>query len=284
MARPSKLIQFYMTDICNSRCNTCHIWENKDLHELPSDLVASICARNKDSDIVLGGGEFTLYRDRHKLLYFLDVMNINYTVLSNAVSYKLLSDLIKCHDIKNLTISFDGLRHDSIRGINGNIWSIIKIIKKYRNKIPNLKLSYTYSALNEDRFIQDMDYIKNTLGFDKIYFCIAQDMDLLKTGTDSIVPKNLERILDRKEMLYDKDRRFVENLITNKTIKRCDSTDTVFTVYTNGNVVRCQSYMNTDILGNIYEDDFNNIIKKADRQFNCKYDSKCKLLCQRRYD
>ena len=47
--------------------------------------------------------------------------------------------------------------------------------------IPNIKLSYTYSWFNQFTFEQDMDFIKYTLGFDKVYFCIAQNMDLLNT-------------------------------------------------------------------------------------------------------
>ena len=284
--RDKKLIQFYLTTKCNSCCKTCKIWQNsyKNVQELPYDLVSRICIDNRDSDFVLGGGEFTVYSQKHKLLDVLDDAYINYTVLSNAVSLVLLEDVIKRHNIQNLTMSCDGKNHDSIRGVVGNLWNIVHIISKYRKKIPNIKLSYTYSSLNENTFDEDMDFIKNVLGFDKVYFCIAQDMDLLKTGTKSVIPKDLEKVLKRKDMLYDKDVAYIESILNGEK-KKCDSTNSVFTVYSNGDIVRCQSFMSKDVLGNIYKDNFNSVINKTkENSFSCMYDKECNLLCQRRYD
>lgn len=281
--RDKKLIQFYLTNMCNSRCKTCHIWKNNVIEELHINDVLEICSSNVDTDFVLGGGEFTLYKYRNQLLKVLDSIGANYTVLTNAVNYNGLKNLLNRFNIKNLTMSCDGKNHDKIRGVPGNLWNIAEILHNYSGKIPNIKLSYTYSSLNEDTFEEDMDFIKNTLLVDKVYFCIAQDMDLLKTGSDSVVPKNLERILNKSYMLYDKDLKYIESLVNGEK-KNCDSTDSVFTIYSNGDVVRCQSIMSKDVLGNIREKSFNEIIKLADRCFECPYDKKCNLLCQRRYD
>lgn len=285
--RDKKLIQFYLTTECNSRCKTCSIWKSghSNIQELPFDIVSDICIKNKNSDFVLGGGEFTLYSQKYDLLDKLNKEGINYTILSNAINLTLLKDVIEKYDIQNLTMSCDGLNHDEIRGVvgSGNLYNICYIIGKYRDKIPNIKLSYTYSWFNQFTFEQDMDFIKYTLGFDKVYFCIAQNMDLLKTGTEAIIPTNLENVLKRKDMLYDKDLRYIENLVKGEK-KQCDSTSSVFTIYSNGDIVRCQSFMSKDVLGNIYKDDFNSVIDKVDRNFDCPYDEKCNLLCQRRYD
>lgn len=285
--RDKKLIQFYLTTECNSRCKTCSIWKSghKNVQELPYDLVSRICIDNRDSDFVLGGGEFTLYSQKYDLLDKLNKEGINYTILSNAINLKSLKDVIEKYDIQNLTMSCDGINHDEIRGVvgSGNLYNIGYIIDKYRDKIPNIKLSYTYSWFNQSTFEEDMDFIKNVLGFDKVYFCIAQNMDLLKTGTEAIIPTNLENVLKRKDMLYDKDIVYIESVLNGEK-KKCDSTNSVFTVYSNGDIVRCQSFMSKDVLGNIYKDDFNSVIDKIDRNFDCPYDEKCNLLCQRRYD
>ena len=39
-----------------------------------------------------------------------------------------------------------------------------------------------------------------------------------------------------------------------------------------------------NVLGNIYKDDFADILKRRDNNFICPYDYHCELLCQRRYD
>ncbi len=282
MARDKRLIQFYLTTNCNSRCKTCSIWRYKgEYMNLNPNVVADICAQNLDADFVLGGGEFTLYPYRHTLLDMLDDLGVNYTILSNAVNIRLLEGILDRHNVKNLTISCDGIYHDIIRGVKGNLLHIGYILDKYREKIPNIKLSYTYSKFNEDNFINDMNFIKYALGFDKVYFCIAQDMDLLKTNGD-VEPSDLKNILAKSDMLYDKDRIFIENLLEGKK-KKCDSVGSVFTVYTNGDVVTCQSLMSKLVIGNIYEKPFNDIVKNV-VPFDCPFDGKCNLLCQRRYD
>lgn len=284
MSRPNKLIQFYLTNICNSHCNTCEIWKNSKIQEIPSEKVEQIIREFPDADYVFGGGEFTLYSQRNELLNYCDKKGIKYTVLSNAVNLKLLEQLLALHNIKNLTMSCDGIKHDEIRGIKGNLKNIEAIVKDWKDYIPNIKLSYTLSSLNEDSIDEDMAYFKK-LGFNKIYFCIAQNMDLLKAN-GNIVPskKAIEKMYkEYRDMLYDKDVQLLRDILIGN-LRECDSTGSVHTIYTNGDVVRCQSYMSNDVLGNIYEESLKEILNGIPNGFKCKYSKTCQLVCQRRYD
>lgn len=284
--RDNKLIQFYMTNQCNSRCKTCTIWTNKERLDLSADRVIEIITQYPDADYVFGGGEFILYNNVEYLLDFCDRYKINYTILSNAVDFMALDKVMSKYKVPNLTISCDGILHDKIRGVEGNLQNIRKAIDKYKDKT-NLKISYTYSKYNEKMFPEDMAYFK-VLGFDKIYFCLAQDMELLQQKDNrSFVAESFEQILKYKDMLYDKDVRYIESML-NGTKKPCDSTKSVYTVYTNGDVVMCQSYMSGYIHGNIYDTPFKDIIEGWGMGSNkcptCEYDKDCNLLCQRRYD
>lgn len=283
--RNNKLIQFYLTDKCNSRCKTCQIWKNQKGNKIPFKEVAKIIKEFPKADYVFGGGEVTLYEDLGPLLLYCELNNISYTLLSNAVNYDSLIKYLGIYNVHNLTMSCDGINHDAIRGINGNLENIGRIVREYDDKV-NIKLSYTLSSLNERNMNYDMQLFK-ALGFDKIYFCIAQDMDLLKVaGKQSIVPKyeSLVRMVEEYgDMLYDKDRAFIESLV-NGTKKTCDSTSSVHTIYTNGDVVLCQSIVSNNVLGNIYKDDFADILKRHNNNFICPHDNRCNLLCQRRYD
>lgn len=284
--RDNKLIQFYLTNQCNSRCKTCTIWTNKERLDLSADKVIEIITQFPDADYVFGGGEFTLYNSLGYLLDFCDNHKINYTVLSNAIDYKALDTMMSKYKVPNLTISCDGILHDKIRGVEGNLQNIRKVVKEYRDKT-NLKLSYTYSKYNEKMFPEDMIYFKE-LGFDKVYFCLAQNMDLLKQKSNkSFIAESFEQILEYKDMLYDKDVRYIESML-NGTKKPCDSTKSVYTVYTNGDVVMCQSYMSGYVHGNIYDTPFKDIVKLWEGENSkcpaCQYDKECNLLCQRRYD
>jgi MoaA/NifB/PqqE/SkfB family radical SAM enzyme len=283
--RNNKLIQFYLTDKCNSRCKTCQIWKNQKGNKIPFKEVAKIINKFQDADYVFGGGEVTLYEDLGELLVFCDHMNTSYTLLSNAVNYDSLDKYLRFYRVPNLTMSCDGINHDAIRGVKGNLENIGRIVREYCDKV-NIKLSYTLSSLNERNMNYDMQLFK-ALGFNKIYFCIAQDMDLLKVaGKQSIVPKyeSLVRMVEEYgDMLYDKDKAYIKSLI-NCTRKPCDSTSSVHTIYTNGDVVLCQSIMSSYVLGNIYKDNFADILKRHDNNFICPHDYHCDLLCQRRYD
>ena len=295
MSRPKKLIQFYLTNLCNSHCKTCSIWKNDKQMEIPVEKVIEIIKQFPDADYVFGGGEFTLYSQKDELLTYCDEYGISYTVLSNAVNISLLVDLIEEHEIRNLTISCDGIKHDRIRGVEGNLSNIRYIVNTYRNIIPNLKVSYTLSSFNANCRDLDMDMFKE-LGFEKIYFCLAQDMDLLKVrGNTSIEPDFLaiKNFYDKHyDMLYDKDRQLLYDIINNR-LRTCDSTQSVHTIYTNGDVVRCQSVLSKVVIGNINDELFTNILEKDRHKYiedvknnntHCPFEETCKLVCQRRYD
>lgn len=292
MSRPNKLIQFYLTNICNSHCRTCNIWKNKRQVEIPVNNVINIINQYPKADYVFGGGEFTLYTNRHKLLDYCDENDISYTVLSNAVNVSLLENLILAHNIKNLTISCDGIKHNEIRGVMNNLKGILYIVEKYKDKIPNLKISYTLSRFNQSVIDEDMKMFKE-IGFDKVYFCIAQDMDLLKADKKvSPLKYYIEKMYNEYgDMLYDKDLQLLEDILFNGKLRKCDSTQSVHTIYTDGNVVRCQSKLSNVFIGNIFQDDFKSILEKDERLFesynkehSCPFEQECMLVCQRRYD
>lgn len=288
--RSNKLIQFYLTDYCNSRCKTCDIWKVA-LRDICTHMdcikVFDIIEQFPDADYVFGGGEFTQYKYRYDLLRYCKEHNVKYTMLSNAVDLSELIKLVETFDIQNVTISCDGTRHDYIRGVLGNLDNIKYFVADYKSKISNLKISYTYSRYNENNVDEDMQMFRDW-GFDKVYLCIASEMDLLENSNHKeFIPTSLDGLRLNMDMFYDKDREYLDRIFNKWPKKKCDSTSSVFTIYTNGDVVRCQSYMSKELLGNINVDDFSEIVRSSElirHIFTCKYDKKCGLLCQRRYD
>ena len=125
-------------------------------------------------------------------------------------------------------------------------------------------------------------------GLDKVYLCIASEMDLLENSNHKeFIPSSLDGLRMCMNMFYDKDREYLDRIFNKWPKKKCDSTSSVFTIYTNGDVVRCQSYMSKELLGNININKFSDIVEEVEslkHVFSCMYDKKCGLLCQRRYD
>lgn len=279
--RSNNLVQLYITNMCNSHCKTCSIWQNKKCEELSFDVICKAVNADRNADFVIGGGEAILHSQIEDILYYLYAEGINYTLLSNCILLNKLKDLVKRYNVPSVTVSFDGLLHDEIRGAKDNKHKIVDFVEWAKQSGVSFKLSYTLSAYNEKSFLEDMDFIKS-LGVDKVYFCLAQNMDLLHTGTDEVVPHNIGKVLLRKDMLFDKDAEFIESVISGNR-RKCDSQESVFTVYSNGDVVRCQSFLSSDVVCNLYKHSLRDYIYNV-CSVDCPFDGKCNLLCQRRYD
>lgn len=284
--RDKKLIQMYITNMCNSHCKTCSIWKNKERQELRPGDIGMITTLFPNADYVIGGGEAILHTDIDKILMQLHEDKINYTLLSNCILNQRLYDLIQKYEVPAVTISFDGLRHDDIRGVTGNAKNIWYFKEWCDFNSVRMKISYTYSKYNEDCFEEDMKYIKERLGFNEIYFCIAQDMDLLMTAEadGSFVAGNFEKIL-KCDLVSEKDKKHIRGMVTG--VRRCcTSQNNVHTIYSNGDIVRCQSFKSREVLGNLYKMSTYEVMQLLESVENvsCPYDSECDLLCQRRYD
>lgn len=273
--RSNKLIQFYLTNMCNSHCKTCQIWTNANVEELDIEVVKQIINDFPDADYVFGGGETTLYSHLDELLDFCKINNINYTLLTNCVDYDKVINIINNHHVNNVTISCDGIDHDKIRGVEGNFKNIVRFI--FEDSVEHLKLSYTLSKFNEQNFTTDMKLFK-LLGFDKIYFCLATSF--VGTNASNLLNVDVNRILEHEDMLFDKDANFIKALLNNSK-HECDSRNDVWTIASNGDVLMCQH--RNDVLGNVYQSSLKDIYHN--RVFEkCPLDESCHLLCQRRYD
>lgn len=283
--RDKKLIQLYITNMCNSHCKTCSIWKNKERQELDYSI-EKVFRAFPDADYVIGGGEAILHTHIDRILASLRDRQINYTLLSNCIWPEKLCRLVEEHHVPAVTISFDGLDHDDIRGSVDNMSKILEFKEWCDFNDVRMKISYTYSKFNEGRFKEDMKFIKEKLGFKEIYFCIAQDMGLLRTAEadESFVASNFEQILDC-DLITEKDKYHIRGMISGVR-RRCTSQNNVHTIYSDGSIVRCQSFKSEEILGNIKYMMVEEIRRTMESINNvmCPYDSECNLLCQRRYD
>lgn len=283
--RDKKLIQLYITNMCNSHCKTCSIWKNKERQELDYSI-EKVFRAFPDADYVIGGGEAILHTHIDRILASLRDRQINYTLLSNCIWPEKLCRLVEEHHVPAVTISFDGLDHDDIRGSADNMSKILEFKEWCDFNDVRMKISYTYSKFNEGRFKEDMKFIKEKLGFKEIYFCIAQGMGLLRTAEadESFVASDFEQILDCG-LITEKDKYHIRGMISGVR-RRCTSQNNVHTIYSDGDIVRCQSFKSEEILGNIKDMTVEEIRRTMESINNvmCPYDSECNLLCQRRYD
>lgn len=130
--RPYKLL-LELTEQCNSKCQTCHIWVNNGeiKQELdPIQLKKTLEDYGKNILwIALSGGEVTLYKNFAQLVELINVHCPNLklvTFTTNAIKPQKTLEYAKLIQNKGydlfVTISLDGdeTTHDSVRGIKGN--------------------------------------------------------------------------------------------------------------------------------------------------------------------
>lgn len=282
--REKKLIQIYLTNRCNSKCKTCPIWKCEKKEDLPLGKLTEFILANKDADFVYGGGEFFLYPYYEELLLWSERNNINYTILTNGLMQHNIQKVVSQY-APNITISWDGINHDEIRGVPGNSAKIKELIYYIRRCNGGLKLSYTFSKFNYYTIDEDMKVVKEDFGMDKVYLALGRDSDTFANKDEEIAPKDYKPLLKHLDMFYPRDVLFLRDYEAD-SLQSCTSTRYVFTVYSNGDVPLCQGIESKKIWGNILSDDMNNLIEKIRtlQPIYCKYSSVCHSLCQRRYD
>ncbi|MEI5639562.1 MULTISPECIES: polysaccharide pyruvyl transferase family protein [unclassified Pseudoalteromonas] len=177
-----QVIQFPVIDICNSKCQMCRIWENKqssditvaDLQKgLTSDLFSEV------SSIGFNGGEPTLRDDLKEVVQTcVDGMPKlkAISLITNAYKYKQVIEKIEQIGIickKNninfdVMISLDGFEevHDKVRGKTGNFKNAQHVIKyaKESADVDNVRIGCTIIKENVFHLTELLEFcIKNEL-------------------------------------------------------------------------------------------------------------------------
>jgi MoaA/NifB/PqqE/SkfB family radical SAM enzyme/polysaccharide pyruvyl transferase WcaK-like protein len=131
-----KVIQFPVIDICNSRCQMCRIWENKQSTDITPEQLKKGLASGLFSEVEgigFNGGEPTLREDLLELVEIViqSLPNLKYiSMITNAFKYRQVIEQVegmaklgKQHNLHfDLMVSLDGFEevHDIVRGKGGN--------------------------------------------------------------------------------------------------------------------------------------------------------------------
>ena len=170
------VIQFPVNDICNSKCQMCHIWERKRDHDVTPEELSSILNDplfREVRDVGLNGGEPTLRKDLGDLTQVL-ISKLprlrGVTLITNAIQERNVLHSIddlgrRCKDAGvhlNVMVSVDGVGevHDRVRGVAGNFASADRVLDSL------MKSSSVGSCLIGCTLIRDNIYdAENVLGY-----------------------------------------------------------------------------------------------------------------------
>ena len=301
---PYKLL-INLTNNCNSKCEFCDIWKEKDFEgEITLSDIISIFD-NMESSLVwlaLSGGEVTLVKYIDSMLVEAKKRCKNLKIISFTTNGLLPEKAIKLSEkiIENgfdlvVTISLDGDEelHDRLRGVPGNYIKCISLYEELKKKginvnygitVSNANSSYIREAYHRMRhsikaitFVHDGGIYKKSNEVDKKsilesmrYICQQYAVDSISEIIEHIHIKIAVYFLVSKE---------------EKNIVPCEVITTSIHVMSNGDVHPC---MYLESLGNIknervsemiFNENTNNILQSI-RENKCPH---CWMNCYSPY-
>ncbi|TKJ17353.1 radical SAM protein [Candidatus Woesearchaeota archaeon B3_Woes] len=241
------LLNFSVTNMCQSRCSTCNIWQlykknpKKRKEELTLNEIEKVFQDMDDIFLLnICGGEPTLRKDLPDICHLAckyihpEVIHFPTNCLDPRSIKEITEEILKkippqVHLTVKLSLDGIGRKHDEIRGVLGNFKKLLKThdyLVDLRNNYKNLYLDAgTTISLNNIKDLPKInDYVKKNLKLDNFLHEIADtraelfNVDLKKK--DSVTDKRFLKVTNNLKVTpsgseYDK---VVKN-ICNEIIK-----------------------------------------------------------------
>ncbi|NLL27360.1 MAG: radical SAM protein [Bacteroidales bacterium] len=299
-------VMLYSTDLCNSKCLHCYIWQKQPKQSMPLSSIKKIVessAVTKRTKIGLEGGEFLLHPEANEILDYMTKNHPNFDLLSNCVNPSKLIDLCekylvldpnKKHKfIPRLYISLDGKdsTHEKIRGVKGVYPKVIEVIEALHKKVP-ISVMFTLTPFNSFEDLVHVGELCKKYNVD-MRVGIYNNMEYFETKETAHTGKG--NTLDYKiSEIPEIVKNFEENYdfmmpyqcFRNGELKLpCLSIKDSIVIYPNGDVPLCQNKQK--ILGNVNNEPLEKIINKPE-SVKCHKDhrrcNECWVNFHRKYD
>lgn len=254
---PRKLfnVMFYTTNRCNSRCQTCHIWQQQSKIDLPAEKIREVLDSRSISTLTLvmvEGGEFILHPQCEEILRLLQ--GRKFGMMSNAVSTDRLVNTVRKFKIEDVSLSLDGTKetYKRVRGVDAydNVIRAINALKKMTKVV----VCFTFNPWNSPDDYYHVWQLCQDLGV-RLTYNIYSDIEFFQATTK---PKSLgvKNNPDGSKIKNDYFN-YYEKWLSGKLKLPCLSIRTNVVIYPNGDVPLCQH--RKVILGNLYEKSFDEI-------------------------
>jgi len=256
---------------------------------LPLDLLKKVVKESnllKRTSWVIQGGEIGEHPQAAQIAEFLHLNGHFVTLLTNAIH--IPSSIRMLPFVDAITISFDGRRHDIVRGAPGNTESIFEYIKQVREKAINpvdLTLQMTLGPWNTN--LDEVIYVKELADEHHVGLRInvASDTGVLGNGNYT---QNIEK-LAKIEVYFESEgenftARYLREYVKHLKGERlpCVSTSIYSTILQDGRVLLCQGLDTEEAtIGNLHDNRFDDIWNWAmDTRKELRTCNKCGLSCQ----
>ena len=264
-------VTFYGTNLCDSRCKHCGIWEQRPVLYLDEQIYQDVHdSPATDENTVFGfeGGEFTLIKNADRILDMYQGRKIE--LYSNCLKPQKTIKLCRDHNVPNLIVSLDGRKdtYKEMRGVDGfdRVIEVCTAMAKERE----VAVSYTIAPWNNyDDFCYVREFCHDngiTFGVNILHNSVFFENDFkfedIPDEQDDPFFTEMNRIkfaeAGKEEEIMPGDHPVKQNYLfgynrwlQKKELLPCTSIFHRIVVYPNGDVPLCQQGT-TGILGNLY--------------------------------
>lgn len=280
----------YATDLCDSRCQHCLIWQKRPVQYLGMDKILGLMDNrciSRHTKVGLEGGEFLLHPQSRDIISWFSENHPNFDLLSNCLKPDSLIETVKKTPPIRLYISLDGTAetYKSMRGKDGYD-NVIKVIEALKSTVP-ISVMYCVSPFNS---MEDLAHVAEVCKFHGVDLRVGvySDIKFFDTEEDAYqaeslgkIPEILKEFEENYDYLVLYDQWKAGNLVL-----PCKSILDSIVVLPNGDVPIC---MNLDLnLGNIHQNTLDEIIAQKETVDTLKHHhdncNKCWINFHRKYD
>ena len=278
-------IRYSVTWRCNSRCESCDIWNKKtDEHDLTVKEVEEFCKHpllKHVRRVILSGGEPTLREDFPELVTVMhrNLPRANFGVTLNGLlperTERMIKEIVKANPnivIHNAGISLNGPKeiHDKSRGVPGSFDRAIETYHLIKDIIP-VRFSFTFMPYNVEYFTWTQQYAKE-LGT-KAYLCWTVMNDRFDMADKNInffkegIKEHLRNYLRDNSFSTRLVRSYLYDNFIHEKFMQCYAARQFFHLAPEGDIYPCNFKLSDDrIVGNIREKGFEEIWNATSKQ------------------
>lgn len=296
-------LMIYATELCDSRCLHCRVWEKRPPQNLSFEKIVEIMNSKcvtKNTTVGLEGGEFLLHPEADKILDWFSKNHPKFDILSNCLKPDKLIEAVKTHSPQRLYLSLDGDKetYKYMRGKDG-FDKVIQVIEECKD-IVTISLMFTLTPYNSFKDLEDIIDVSKKYNTD-IRIGLYNNIDFFDTKDKAHKTELQEKMLTsdivtdfRKtipEAVKDTSENYDFLLLyeewRNDSVKlKCHSILDSLVIHPNGEVPICQNLPLK--LGNINEKSldevFNSRATKYIHKRHTKGCNKCWINFHRKYD
>jgi MoaA/NifB/PqqE/SkfB family radical SAM enzyme len=239
-------IPLLITERCDSRCKTCHIWAKKSAMDMPINMIENVLNDAPNAIITLLGGEPTLHPDIEDILRLFKERKRFYKMVCNGMSPDHLEFLVNKYNIPDLTLSCDGTKeaYKQARGVD-NFDNIVSLVKKLRDKT-RLSLGYTISYWNSREELLKMQKLCKDYGV-ALVVTIYEEVKYFYTTAPRM--KEIYKADDLARFPHNRNLRLYNKWVNGKIKMPCHYIKYACQIETDGDVHACGRKF--DLLGNL---------------------------------